>query len=242
MRAASHKAPFIHLSSVEFAWAKAPQILSIDEFSIEKGERIFLLGPSGSGKSSLLGIIAGIFQADSGIVQVAGHSLTAMAARARDRLRADAMGVIFQQFNLVPYLTLVENVLLPCRFSAVRRHRVGASQDDRRHAAMALLGRLGLAAETASGRPVSALSVGQQQRVAAARALIGAPFLIIADEPTSALDTVNRDAFIDTLLSEAGDAAVLFVSHDVSLAKHFDRQISMAQINKVAGGMMRGAA
>ena len=242
MTTALPETPFISLSGVDFAWPNTPTILSVDRFTIGPRERVFLVGPSGSGKSSLLGIIAGVFSATKGEVLVAGQSLAGMGAKARDQLRAELMGVIFQQFNLVPYLTLVENVLLPCRFSAARRSQVGSSDEDRKTAALALLTRLGLEEEALDKRQATQLSVGQQQRVAAARALIGSPRLIIADEPTSALDSETRDGFIHTLLSEAGEAAVLFVSHDASLASHFDRKVSMSEINRAAPAGMKGAA
>ena len=154
-----------------------------------------------------------------------------MNSAARDRVRADAMGVIFQQFNLVPYLNLTENVLLPCRFSPDRASRVGATEAERIEKARALLSRLGLAEEARANRAAAELSVGQQQRVAAARVLIGSPSLIIADEPTSALDSETRNTFIETLISEAQDAAVLFVSHDALLSEHFDRLVAIDSIN-----------
>ncbi len=192
---------------------------------------MFLQGPSGSGKSTLLGVIAGVFAPTAGEAMILGQPFHKMTAAARDRVRADAMGVIFQQFNLVPYLNLIENVLLPCRFSRHRAARVGPTEAERIDKAKRLLNRLGLKEEAGANRPAAELSVGQQQRVAAARALIGLPSLIIADEPTSALDAETRDAFIETLLSEAEQAAVLFVSHDASLSKHFDRLVVIEDIN-----------
>ncbi len=143
------------------------------------------------------------------------------------------MGVVFQMFNLVPYLTVLENVLLPLRFSAARRRRVEAAGGSPATEARRLLLRLGLAEDLVTSRRATALSVGQQQRVAVARSLIGAPDLILADEPTSALDADARNAFIDLLLQECAKHAstLLFVSHDTSLAKHFDRTIDLAEIN-----------
>ena len=225
--------PCIEIRNLEYAWANGAPVLSIRGFSIQQGERLFLQGPSGSGKSTLLGVIAGVFAPSGGEAFILGQPFHTMSAAARDRLRADAMGVIFQQFNLVPYLNLVENVLLPCRFSRVRAERVGATEAARTEKARDLLGRLGLDEEARTNRPAAELSVGQQQRVAAARALIGSPSLIIADEPTSALDTQTRETFIKTLLSEAQDAAILFVSHDASLSSHFDRLTTMENINFV---------
>jgi putative ABC transport system ATP-binding protein len=135
------------------------------------------------------------------------------------------MGVIFQQFNLVPYLNPLDNVLLPCRLSPKRRSRAQPSPEEQ---AKSLLNALGIADEHWR-RPVTRLSVGQQQRVAAARALIGTPELILADEPTSALDTDNRDRFIELLLQLAAkqQSSVVFVSHDQSLAGRFDHRIAL---------------
>lgn len=227
--------PCVELKGVSFAWPNGATVLSNCDFRLDQGEKLFLQGPSGSGKSTLLGLIAGVFEASEGEAQILGQPFHSLSDAARDRSRADAMGVIFQQFNLVPYLTLVENTLLPCRFSRARGERVGASEAEKRNRATELLARLGLAEEARADRPASALSVGQQQRVAAARALIGAPSLVIADEPTSALDAETRDAFIATLLSEAEGAAVLFVSHDASLAPHFDSQTTMGAIKHGQG-------
>ncbi|MGF1463706.1 MAG: ABC transporter ATP-binding protein [Maricaulaceae bacterium] len=223
----------VSLKDLTFAYQAGQTVLTIPVFELGQGERLFLQGASGSGKSTLLSLISGVFAPSSGELTVLGHPLHALSAGRRDALRANAIGVIFQQFNLVPYLTLIENVLLPCRFSPPRAARVGATDAARREAALSLLTRLGLGAEAADNRAVSALSVGQQQRVAAARALIGAPSLIIADEPTSALDTQTRDGFIDTLLQEAGAASVLFVSHDIALAARFDRTETMARLNTI---------
>ena len=226
--------PCVFIKNLDFEWENGVRALSVREFSVRSGEKLFLRGPSGSGKSTLLGVIAGVFSPSAGEATILDQPFHSLGAAKRDALRADAMGVIFQQFNLVPYLTLIENVLLPCRFSKTRAARVGASASERADKAQALLSRLGLEAEARERRPAAKLSVGQQQRVAAARALIGEPSLVIADEPTSALDTEARDAFIRTLLTEAKNAAVIFVSHDASLSSHFDRECSMESINFVA--------
>lgn len=152
-----------------------------------------------------------------------GQDWRQLPASGRDAWRADHIGYIFQQFNLLPYLTPLDNVILPCRFSARRREgakRLGGPQAQ----AAALLERMQLP-KSSWQRPSHQLSVGQQQRVAAARALIGQPSLVIADEPTSALDETSKDAFMSTLM-EAGresSCAVVFVSHDMRLASHFQR-------------------
>ena len=223
--------PVIDIENLAFAWKGGPQVLNVPEFRLEAGERVFLRGPSGSGKSTLLGLIAGVLAPQQGSVRVLGEDMTALSASRRDRLRADHVGVIFQMFNLVPYLSVTGNVLLPLRFSPARRKAAGSDAEGE---ARRLLTRLGLDDERLLARRVSDLSVGQQQRVAAARALIGAPDLIIADEPTSALDADARDRFIALLSEEVtrSGASLLFVSHDASLAPLFTRAVDLAAINR----------
>ena len=223
--------PAIQIEGLRFAWNGAKPVLDVPAFTLARGERLFLRGPSGSGKSTLLGVIAGVLVADAGRVSVLGQELGGLSSAARDRMRADHLGVIFQMFNLVPYLSVVGNVTLPLKFSDRRRRIVGGDADAE---ARRLLGRLGLTDEALLARRVSDLSVGQQQRVAAARALIGGPEIVIADEPTSALDSDARDRFIELLSEEAGrtGAALLFVSHDASLARLFDRAVDLAEINQ----------
>jgi len=203
-----------------FRWSpEAHYELSVPEVQVQPGQTQFVSGPSGSGKSTLLALLAGLVRPQAGSIRVAGECLSSLRRGQRDRFRANHMGIIFQQFNLVPYLSPLENVLLPCRFSRHRRHRAGASP---REAALELMADFGLAVETLP-RDVRQLSVGQQQRVAAARALIGDPELILADEPTSALDTEHRDRFLERLLSQAQrhNGTVIFVSHDQGLAERF---------------------
>ncbi|MCA8899417.1 MAG: ABC transporter ATP-binding protein [Hyphomonas sp.] len=220
----------IAIEALRFAWPGHPPVLDIDSFTMARGERLFLRGPSGSGKSTLLGLIAGVLQPAAGRIEVLGRDMSALSAAARDRVRADHLGVIFQMFNLVPYLSVTGNVTLPLLFSPVRRKTVG---DDAEGEARRLLDRLGLSDPGLLNRRVSDLSVGQQQRVAAARALIGGPDIVIADEPTSALDSDARDRFIELLSEEAArtGAALLFVSHDRSLASHFSRAVDLGEIN-----------
>ena len=223
----------LRLDAVRFAYKRGDaDVIAIDRFALAQGERVFLKGASGSGKSTLLGLIAGILEARKGVVEVLGEDLRAMAPAARDRFRAARLGVIFQMFNLLPYLPVGANVTLPCRFSAERARAAksagGADAEARR-----LLARLGLDPDEVWTRRASELSVGQQQRVAAARALIGGPGLILADEPTSALDADSRDSFISLLKEEceASGAALLFVSHDGGLASQFDRALDLSELN-----------
>lgn len=222
----------IQLTTLRFGWPNQSLLLAIDELQVAIGEKLFLQGASGSGKSTLLGILGGVLQPQQGEVCVLGQSLTALGQTRRDAFRAAHIGFIFQLFNLLPYLSVLDNVLLPCRFSAVRRQRAQQQQRSIRQEAVRLLNHLHLP-EALWQRPVTNLSVGQQQRVAVARALIGRPELLIADEPTSALDHDSRAAFLDLLLTEcnAMETTVIFVSHDPTLARYFDRSLSLVDIN-----------
>lgn len=209
--------------------------LEIDRFDLAGNERLFLHGPSGSGKSTLLSLVGGVLEPQQGDILVHGQSLSSLSPGSRDRFRADRIGFIFQLFNLIPYLSALDNILLACRFSPARRERLRRNGTTPAAEALRLAGRLDLASDLLQ-RPAAALSVGQQQRVAAARALIGRPALVIADEPTSALDADRQRAFLELLLTECCDArsALLFVSHDVRLAGHFDRVTALAAINRAA--------
>ena len=223
--------PVVDLSSVRFSWHDAPPwVIDIEALHVLRGERVFLRGPSGSGKSTLLSLLAGVVTPREGTVQVLGHDLGALSGAQRDSFRADHIGFIFQMFNLISYLSVVENVALPCGFSQRRRRRAGGDVDAE---AVRLLEHLDMGGADLLHRRVTDLSVGQQQRVAAARALIGAPELVIADEPTSALDADRRKAFIDLLFRECERerSALIFVSHDASLAPLFDRTLELSQIN-----------
>jgi putative ABC transport system ATP-binding protein len=222
----------LELHDVRYGWPGGADCLAIDRLALQSGRMHFLHGPSGCGKSTLLGLMAGVLLARQGRVELLGRDWATLPAGARDARRADHVGVIFQQFNLLPYLSVLDNVLLPTRFSVLRARRC---PNGPAAAAAALLKRVGLAA-TLHGRRADALSVGQQQRVAAARALIGQPELVIADEPTSALDAARRNDFM-ALLREACAAAgstLVFVSHDERLAAGFDERIDLPALNRVA--------
>ena len=228
----------VALSGLRFSWSgAAPFVIDIDSLQVAPGERVFLRGPSGSGKSTLLSLLAGVITPAEGTVQVLDQNIGTLGGAARDRFRADHIGFIFQMFNLIPYLSVVDNVCLPCGFSPRRRARAGREGRSPEAEAVRLLEHLDMGDPGVLRRPVTELSVGQQQRVAAARALIGAPELVIADEPTSSLDADRRAAFLDLLFRQCAreQAALIFVSHDASLAPLFDRSIPFAQINRGDG-------
>jgi len=228
----SSRPPALEIIDLGYSWpGETGAVLRGLSLTLNVGERLFLAGPSGSGKSTLLALIGGLTGAEHGSIRIAGTALEPLSGAARDRVRADHVGVIFQQFNLLPWLDAVSNVRLGCSFSAERRRRASALDGTLGSAAARLLEAMQLPRERWSQR-AAALSVGEQQRVAAARALIGGPSLLLADEPTSALDSDRRDAFLDLLFAEAEHAgsAILFVSHDRALRGRFDRALELAAI------------
>lgn len=231
--AASSELPhIIEMSGVEFTWPGREAFgLTIEDFVLRAGQTVMLLGPSGSGKSTFLALLAGIVAPKRGNVRVLETELTKLSAAQRDRFRAEHVGVIFQMFNLLPYGTILDNVLLPLSFAPQRRARVEMAGGARAEAAR-LLSSLELDARLIENRSAASLSVGQQQRVAAARALIGRPEIILADEPTSALDRSRQTRFLDLLFSEAraAGATLIMVSHDESLAHRFDSVMHLSDI------------
>ena len=214
------------LHDVRFRWPGRVSFgLSVPDFRMAQGESVLLLGESGSGKSTLLSLICGIVTAEAGQVTVGGTDLANLGAGARDRFRAERIGVIFQQFNLLPYASVSDNILLPLRFAPERRKRAAPDEPAMLCAALGLPDGI---TEAKAGR----LSVGQQQRVAVARALIGQPPLIVADEPTSALDATTQDNFLSLLFDRiaATGSSLLMVSHDERLGGRFDRVVRLSDI------------
>jgi len=223
------------VDKVDFCWPGTNAFeISIDRLAIEPGERILLLGPSGSGKSTLLGLVCGIAVPQAGRIEVLGRDLAAMSAMERDRFRAEHYGVIFQMFNLLPYASALDNVLLGLSFAPERKKRIVTYRPPKEEATR-LLAALGVSGPLVTKGIAAKLSVGQQQRVAAARALIGAPELVIADEPTSALDKRTQETFLDLLFHQVAEvkATLVMVSHDDRLARRFDRALDLGDISNV---------
>ncbi|WP_422411366.1 MULTISPECIES: ABC transporter ATP-binding protein [unclassified Endozoicomonas] len=225
----------IELTAVEFSWKAGIPVLDIPELTVSRGEKVFVRGPSGSGKTTLLGLLGGVITPERGQVNVLGNDISRFSPVQRDRFRADHIGFIFQMFNLIPYLSVIENVTLSLGFAKKRKSNLDSIAGNEQDEARRLLKHLELD-ESILHRPATELSIGQQQRVAAARALIGKPDLIIADEPTSALDTDTREAFINLLFAECETVGntLLFVSHDRSLESLFDRSIVLNEINRAS--------
>jgi putative ABC transport system ATP-binding protein len=222
----------IHLQNVVFGYDRRNPVLHVEELVVKTGKRVFLYGPSGSGKTTLLGLITGILQPQSGSCKVLGQEMTRLSMSARDQLRGSEIGYIFQSLNLIPYLTVQQNVALPCQIHARRRKNIVAPSVHEE--VVRLIQRLEL--DPHLDRGVKKLSAGQQQRVAIARAIIGKPSLVIADEPTSSLDTDRQQAFLELLFEvcDEAKATLVFVSHDRSLMTRFDEQIALNEVSTVS--------
>jgi ABC-type lipoprotein export system ATPase subunit len=197
-------------------------VIDVPQFTLEAGEQIALAGASGSGKTTLLHLIAGILTPSSGRIIVAGEEMTALSEAGRDRLRAKTIGYVFQTFNLLQGYTALENVMLGQMF--------GGGADSRR--ARELLARVGLS-NRLNYRPRQ-LSVGQQQRVAVARALANRPKLVLADEPTGNLDRRRAREALGLIREVCGEnrAALLLVSHDQDALSRFDQVVSLGEVNR----------
>lgn len=222
--------PLISLNEVKFRYSGESnlQVLDLPSWKVSAGESVLLVGSSGSGKSTLLNILSGILSPNSGQISVAGQALENLTDRQRDRFRATQIGYVAQSFNLVPYLSAIDNIKLTQYFAQT------SNAQSNNLAIEPLLLELNIA-KAQWHKPVNQLSVGQQQRVAIARAIVNKPKLLIADEPTSALDEVNRDRFMSILMTtaRAHNMTLVFVSHDLSLSPHFHRVDSMSDINKI---------
>ncbi|HEX9881781.1 MAG TPA: ATP-binding cassette domain-containing protein [Hyphomicrobium sp.] len=233
-RAAHEKTPpdIVRMSGVRFRWRGARAFsLAIGDFTLPARERVLLVGPSGAGKSTFLSLLCGIVTPSAGKLEVLGTDMTKLSGAARDHFRAEHFGIIFQMFNLLPYGSILDNVLLPLSF-AKKRHARASRSGTIEAEARRLLASLGLDPAELHGLSTATLSVGQQQRVAAARALIGCPELIVADEPTSALDRGRQQAFLDLLFAEmdAAGSSLIMVSHEEELGTRFDRVLRLEDI------------
>lgn len=215
--------PAIQIENCQFRYQPNSDkaLLQIAHWQVEKGETVFVYGPSGSGKSTLLNLLAGILLPQQGSIKLDDVTLNQLSHRNRDAYRARHIGMVFQRFNLIPYLTVAENIKLGSHFSSADKQQL-------QQRSLELMNALQLEVELLD-RPASQLSVGQQQRVAIVRALINQPELLIVDEPTSALDSDARDSFVDLLLNQVkvAGATIIFVSHDRSLSQHFSRQLDI---------------
>ena len=230
----SSESSAVVLSNIDFSWGLSPDSFrfGISHFEVPRGQSNILVAPSGAGKSTLLGIICGTLKPQRGKTTVLGQNLEDYGDRVRDRFRADHMGIIFQQFNLLPYLSAIDNVLLPLNFSVSRKLACGSTQAHCYREAERLLDALEIDTKTLAKKRAAELSIGQQQRVAAARAFVGSPQLIIADEPTSSLDEDVQSKFMDQLFlqhKETGSTLIM-VSHNSRITQYFDSVTRLEEI------------
>lgn len=204
--------------------------MHIQALAVERGERIALVGPSGSGKTTLLSLVSGILRPESGTVRVDGLELDQLGDAAVRRFRIGRVGQVFQSFELLDYLSIIENVMLPW-YIGQGSQKLGSQKADSRRRAHELLEELGLASR-ASDRP-GRLSQGEQQRVAVCRAMLNHPPLLLADEPTGNLDQGNKQMVVDLLLQQAQkqDSTLLMVTHDQSLLGRFDTVLDIRTLS-----------
>ena len=218
----------IAIENLQFSYPEAPEraVIHIPSWHVEHREKVFVHGPSGSGKSTLLNLLSGMLAPTKGALTILDKRFNSMTHSQRDRFRANHIGYVFQQFNLIPYLNAVENIQLATHFSKRRDAVVVKSDID------ALLAKLHISPDDRL-KQAAQLSIGQQQRVAIARALINKPQVLIADEPTSSLDQPNRDNFMGVLISlvEENNITLVFVSHDMSLSHYFERIDALSDIS-----------
>ena len=223
----------IRAVDLSFAWPKQKPLYTDVSFELYPGQKLLITGPSGSGKSTLLNLLAGVVEPSSGSIWIHEENIHGFSASAKDQLRGEQMGFIFQQFNLLPYLSVRDNILLSAHLFAKRQASALAQFGSLEHALRYYMNHLGLSTDL-ENQAAHRLSIGQQQRVAAARAFMGKPSIVIADEPTSALDEANQTQLLKLFFALANEqqTALLMVSHDPRLSPYFDRQLQLAEVSQ----------
>ncbi len=210
--------------------------LDIPSLTVEQGEVVLLFGENGSGKTSLMKVLSGLAQPDAGILKVLGRDLTTMTDKQASQFRADCIGHVFQDLNLIPYLSALQNIVLPCGLSACRANNVASRSLTPEYEAYQLMARLKFEDPDRLKKTADQLSRGLQQRIAIARALMGTPQLVLADEPASAMGHYSRKLVYELLTTWAreNDCTLICISHDEEANVFFDRHINIKDINKSA--------
>lgn len=214
----------LELTGLRFQYPSGEGKVDVRELKIASGERVALIGPSGAGKTTLLKLASGILMPVAGQVKITGQNLFAMSPRARRRFRLEKLGVVFQDFALLDYLTVEENLLLPA--SLMGKPTEAQAKAARSMADLLEIGRYW-------SRLSAELSQGERQRVAIARALVHQPKVVLADEPTASLDENRKDTASRLMLDDAKSrgASLLMVTHDPALLPQFDRVISLEALS-----------
>ena len=223
------KGNILEVEKLKFNWEKKNSFnLNISKLVIKNNEKVVLLGESGSGKSTLLNLISGIVSPNVGKILINGVQITSLSAKKKDAFRNNNLGVIFQKFNIIHYLSPISNILLPCYFSSIKKNTI----EFYKYRAVDLGKSLSIEKNILFQKNSKDLSVGQQQRVAIIRALINFPKIILADEPTSSLDKKNKNKFLKLLfkICKQEKTALLMVTHDNSITKYFDKTIILENI------------
>ena len=221
----------LEINNLLFRWNKNDDFyLKIKSFSVERNKKIVLFGKSGVGKSTLLNLISGILEPESGSIKINNTIVNKLSQTKKDNFRANNIGVIFQQFNILDYISPLKNILLPCYFTGFKKEDSNFFYE-RAHS---LAEKLNLNKKILTQEKSKELSVGQIQRISIIRSIINKPKLILADEPTSALDNINKKKFLDMLFNICNieKITILMVSHDTSLRKSFDTTLHLEEILK----------
>ncbi|HET8705774.1 MAG TPA: ATP-binding cassette domain-containing protein [Pseudomonadales bacterium] len=231
------------ISQLRFAWRNQNKLLDIPYFRMEPGERVFISGPSGVGKTTLLGLIGGAFTPQQGEIRILNQSFKSMKPAARGQFRADHFGFLLPMPNLLPYLSALDNVALVIQLSPRKTEKVG-NYFAQRETAGKLLIKMGLHDQSLWYKKPPELTAFQQQQVMFARALIGLPELIIADEPSIDADAKQRDQLLSSLLNEcqAKQISLIYAGQRPHLREHFDRCLSIDELQSKHGTALRARA
>ena len=219
--------PMIHVENLQFRYGEGDFRLRVRHLDVERGATVAFVGPSGSGKTTLLNLVAGIVPPIDGRVETDGVEVGHLAERERRRFRVTRIGLVFQEFELLEYLTVIDNILLPYRINPALR-----LDGDVRQRATELAERVGIADKL--GRHPRNLSQGERQRVAVCRAVLPRPALLLADEPTGNLDPANKDRVLQILFEYAAEtrSTMLAVTHDHDILDRFDRVIDFKEFQQ----------